>query len=501
MINIDSIGIHRVLIAVFGAFTLAIVAQGITSINQVNNMAGLFSGMYQDHLLPLNQLRQVENDLKDLRLLVFKSLKTFNPTERAELEARIKNKISTLNQQLELHQLTELQLIFKRSTDGYKRVMDLHYNLQQNYEQMIVLISDIVISKTKQSEQSLKSGQKIQDNIQRFMIVIMLVGVVLTIVTSFFVVRKIAIPMQRKNKELEQLNETLSQMDKLKDDFLANTSHELRTPLHGIIGISESLLDGVGGSVTDIQTENIGMIIQSSRRLANLVDDILDFSKMKQHDLQLDFCAVDINSVCNIVVSIAKALIGNKPVVITKDIPQDLPLVMADENRLHQILLNLIGNSVKFTHEGEIKVIIEPQFSIEAIEGRPDSVLVSISDTGIGISKDKYQQIFQSFEQFDASTSREYGGTGLGLAVTKKLVELHGSTIDVDSQVGVGSTFSFSIPIAADTGARANYLENVSSLAKLQAADSGFSDAIVVEAVAATESLVVTEPDVATQLV
>ncbi|MGK5094171.1 SpoIIE family protein phosphatase [Deltaproteobacteria bacterium TL4] len=252
-------------------------------------------------------------------------------------------------------------------------------------------------------------------------------------------------------KELKDKNEALSKLDQMKDEFLANTSHELRTPLNGIIGLTESLLDGAQGAVSKAQAEDLNLIIQSGRRLSNLINDILDFSKMKNQELSIQMNSVDIRSMVEMILKLSLPLVQQKPVKLVNTIKETIPPVLADENRLQQILYNLIGNGIKFTHEGEV--------TVSAIhEG--DSVTISIRDTGIGIPNDKIGLIFNAFEQLEGDASRSYGGTGLGLAVTKKLVELHGGCVEVASFVGKGSTFSFSLPACLDD--QGSFEENAS---------------------------------------
>ncbi len=241
--------------------------------------------------------------------------------------------------------------------------------------------------------------------------------------------------------QIEKQNRELKQMDQLKDEFLANTSHELRTPLNGIIGLSESLVDGVGGRISTIQEENLRMIISSGKRLANLVNDILDFSQLKHHELHLQLKPIDVRSISDIAVALSKSLLNPQKVKLLNLLPKNLPLVMADENRLQQILLNLLGNAIKFTHEGEIRITAKQ---------KSNYLYISITDSGIGIAKKKQSLIFQSFGQAEGSTAREYGGTGLGLAITRQLVEHHGGKITVESVEGAGSNFTFSVPVAAD---------------------------------------------------
>ncbi|MBF0352864.1 MAG: response regulator [SAR324 cluster bacterium] len=231
----------------------------------------------------------------------------------------------------------------------------------------------------------------------------------------------------------------LKQANAMKDEFLANTSHELRTPLNGIIGIADSLLEGTAGRISEQVRENLEMIVTSGKRLSNLINDILDFSKMRHHDLELKLQPVDLFSMLTMIQMLMKPLMRNKSVLILNQIPPDFPFLMADENRLQQILLNLLGNALKFTHQGEITLHAEQR------DGR---ARISITDTGIGIASEKLEVIFHSFEQADGSVSREYGGTGLGLAITRKLVELHGGTIEVSSTLGIGTTFTFDLEIS-----------------------------------------------------
>lgn len=230
-------------------------------------------------------------------------------------------------------------------------------------------------------------------------------------------------------EEAKSREEALKRVDKLKDEFLANTSHELRTPLNGIIGLSESLYDRT--SAQD-QKEDLSMIISSGRRLASLVNDILDFSKLKNFDIEIQRKPVDIFSLTNIVIRINSPLIAGKSVTLTNSIPSDIQAVFGDENRLQQILNNLIGNAIKFTESGEV---------IISAEQEEDVITVSVKDTGIGIPKNKHNVIFQEFQQADGSISREFAGTGLGLSISKRLAELHGGRMWFESELGKGSTF------------------------------------------------------------
>ena len=248
---------------------------------------------------------------------------------------------------------------------------------------------------------------------------------------------------------LRTKNEQLERLDKLKDEFLANTSHELRTPLNGIIGIAESLIDGAAGKLPSQVNTNLSMIANSGRRLSNLINDILDFSKLKNRNIELQIKPVGVREITEIVLTLSRPMIGKKSLQLINSINHDMPFVDADENRLQQIFYNLIGNAIKFTESGTVEVSAKLLENQEIESTNQLSLLeITIADTGIGIPEDKLERVFESFEQADGSTAREYGGTGLGLAISKKLVELHGGNLYVSSVVGVGSKFKFTLPIS-----------------------------------------------------
>ena len=247
--------------------------------------------------------------------------------------------------------------------------------------------------------------------------------------------------LSRQRAELEQqraLAERLRQIDRMKDEFLANTSHELRTPLNGIIGIAESLLDGATGELARDTRSNLTMVAGSGRRLAHLVDDILDFSKLKNHQIELRRTAVGMRELVDVVLTLSRPLVAGKTVELRNELSRDLPPVDGDENRLQQILHKLVGNAVKFTETGHVAV---------SGERRDGTLEVAVADTGIGIAPEKLGKIFESFEQADASSAREYGGTGLGLTVSRQLVELHGGGMRVESEPGQGSRILFTVPL------------------------------------------------------
>ena len=248
------------------------------------------------------------------------------------------------------------------------------------------------------------------------------------------------IRMQEKELEREkEISQKLRNVDRLKDEFLAHTSHDLRTPLHGIIGISESIMDQVEGMQTNEIKNNLAMVTASGKRLASMVDSILDYSRIKAKDLDLKIKNVDLYAIVDLVLNMSQPMISKKKVQLINSIPENLPYVRADENRLQQILFNLVGNAIKFTESGSITIKAETLDSM---------IQISVIDTGIGIPEDKIKVIFESFEQLDLVVDREYIGTGLGLTITKKLVELHNGKIWVESEFNKGSTFYFTLPVS-----------------------------------------------------
>lgn len=276
--------------------------------------------------------------------------------------------------------------------------------------------------------------------------------------------------IKRVSEELAVKNEQLQEMDRLKDDFLARTSHELRTPLFGIIGMAESLLEPDWNAGEGESRRRLSLIMASGRRLTRLVNDILDLSKMRHNDLRLSPRPVDIRQTADIAVSLLQTQAAAKGLTLRNHIPEGLPPVKADEDRIEQVLLNLVGNAVKFSFEGNVDIIAElvkeedpegtgsgpagPMGSSVSAErvvgsGEPGArfLRVSVADHGLGIPEEDLERIFERFNQSRHTLEQGIGGTGLGLTVSKQLVELHGGTLSVISKEGMGSTFSFTLPL------------------------------------------------------
>jgi signal transduction histidine kinase len=268
------------------------------------------------------------------------------------------------------------------------------------------------------------------------------IGLITTLVNQ----AAVAIQNARLYEEQRETAEQLRELDQLKSQFLANMSHELRTPLNSIIGFSRVIMKGIDGPVTEQQSQDLGAIYQSGQHLLDMINDILDISKIEAGKMELAFEEVDIGQVIESVLSTARGLVKDKPVKLVTAIPDDLPNVSADPTRIRQILLNLISNAAKFTDEGSITIKAEQQVN-EA--GKPE-LLISTIDTGIGIAPEDQIDLFEPFTQVDGSATRKTGGTGLGLSITRLLIELHGGEINVESEVGKGSNFYFTLPLTTE---------------------------------------------------
>ncbi len=266
--------------------------------------------------------------------------------------------------------------------------------------------------------------------------------------------RKVA----ERTNELELANAKLKRADQLKSEFLANMSHELRTPLNAIIGFAEILRDGICGELNELQTESVVDIHESGRHLLHMINDILDLSKIEAGKMELQSEEFPIAAAMDDVHSIVRDMANRKRLDMKFMIPDDLPYIYADLIKFKQIMYNLLSNAVKFTPErGSVAVDVQIN---------DDEFVIAVRDTGIGIKPEDQEAIFDEFRQLDSSRSRQYEGTGLGLALTKRLIGLHGGRIWVESEgLGMGSKFSFTLPAARPDVATRKISEMLASAA------------------------------------
>jgi signal transduction histidine kinase/DNA-binding response OmpR family regulator len=245
-------------------------------------------------------------------------------------------------------------------------------------------------------------------------------------------------PLSQLHAKLAQRNAELQEASRLKTQFLTNVSHELRTPLNSIIGYTELVMGGTYGPVNETQRNRLEKVVRNGQNLLNLVNDVLDLNRIEAGRIALDWKIVPTPDLIESALAAIEPLATHKNLDIVRDFA-DAPPLYGDEMRARQIVTNILGNAVKFTHEGSITV---------RARGEGDQIRIEISDTGIGIAEDQFEAVFAEFKQADSSSTRQYEGTGLGMAITKRLVDLHGGSIRFTSAVGQGTTFIVYLPAA-----------------------------------------------------
>lgn len=280
--------------------------------------------------------------------------------------------------------------------------------------------------------------------------------------------------VQERTAQMSATNQELARANRMKDEFLANMSHELRTPLNAIIGISEAMDEGVFGQVGDMQRDALGRVHESGHHLLSLINDILDLSKIEAGKVTPDYQVVDMNTICADCMRMVKDISHKKHLDMVVDIPQGMAPMVADGRRLKQVLVNLISNAVKFTPDhGRVELRVE--------QGQDGMVVFKVTDTGIGISDENLSTLFQPFHQVDSGLNRKFEGTGLGLALVKKLAELHNGTVSANSMVGKGSCFTVRIPYRPEPEALCLANANRGSLRRALVVASGDMERLSIE--------------------
>jgi signal transduction histidine kinase len=247
--------------------------------------------------------------------------------------------------------------------------------------------------------------------------------------------------VSERTQELKEANMELAVASSHKSEFLANMSHELRTPLNAILGYTELIVDKVYGDVSEKIQAVLERLEQNGRHLLGLINDVLDLSKVEAGQLTLSLNDYSMKEVVQTVFTAVESLAAEKNLELKEMVSPDLTPGKGDEQRIVQVLLNLVGNAIKFSEEGEVRVEVTVS---------NDTFLISVSDTGIGLSEADQKRIFEEFQQVDSSNIRKKGGTGLGLSIAKKIVEMHGGRIWVESTLEKGSTFRFTLPVRVE---------------------------------------------------
>ncbi|MEO1522330.1 MAG: PAS domain S-box protein, partial [Cyanobacteria bacterium J06633_2] len=281
---------------------------------------------------------------------------------------------------------------------------------------------------------------------------------------------------KQAESELKRTNQELARATRLKDEFLANMSHELRTPLNAILGMTEGLQDEVFGEISEQQLKSLTTIEQSGLHLLELINEVLDLAKIEAGNIELTYTAVSVTHLCQSSLAFIEQQSLEKGVQLHLKIPWDLPLIKVNERRIRQVLINLLNNAVKFTPAGG-NVTLEVERSSPDDAHTQPHLRFDVRDTGIGIDPNELNRLFQPFVQIDSALNRQYEGTGLGLALVKRIVELHGGHVSVTSKIGVGSCFTIELPYGiatqSDTSPPETLTTNISEGANISKRSGG----------------------------
>lgn len=344
---------------------------------------------------------------------------------------------------------------------GETYTADIHnaaFELDESIESTKSILDVMVKTFVQKKQSAVEHEQKLHDLPSRFVSTIGLIIGCILLSTGYFAVTKIVNPLidltkkyQAAMKKLKKEQEITIVLEKArataqaKSDFLANMSHELRTPMNAVLGFSQLLNDT---ELEGKQKNYLELIMSSGHHLVRIINDILDFSKLEAGKISLEQLDFNLEKLINEVTKIVATRMAENPLDMYVDYPDDLPRhIKSDPTRFKQILVNLLGNAIKFTSQGEVGIIVRVDEQIDHKENEIP-LRISVKDSGIGIKKDKIEKIFESFTQADEATTRKYGGTGLGLTITKSIVEALGGRIWAESLEGKGSQFTFAINVA-----------------------------------------------------
>jgi signal transduction histidine kinase len=256
-------------------------------------------------------------------------------------------------------------------------------------------------------------------------------------------IRRATTELEEHNRRLEWQSFELEKAYRLKSEFLASMSHELRTPINVMLGYTALMREKIYGELSNQQDEALAKVYTTSQHLLELINDILDLSKIEAGKMPVHIEKVSLEALINELSETIDPMIRNRGLSYATDVQPDMPTLQTDRTKLKQILLNLLSNAIKFTHSGTVSVIAQ-------LAPGGEHVRITVKDTGIGIKAEHLDMIFEDFRQIDQSRTREYGGTGLGLSITKKLLTLLGGVISVESTYGMGSSFTLDLPLTTD---------------------------------------------------
>jgi signal transduction histidine kinase len=255
--------------------------------------------------------------------------------------------------------------------------------------------------------------------------------------------RELGKRVRQRTEQLQRSLARLKELNQLKSNFIANVSHELRTPLTHIKGYIELLTEGAFSPLNHEQAEAMKVLNRATQRLEKLIDDLIKYAEASRGELKLKLEPVAVQVIINQVVARLFSKAEQRRIFVDTQLDANLPVVLADEENITWVLHQLVDNAIKFTQEGG-NIIVSARVD-------EDNVTIAVEDTGIGIATAKLNEAFEAFHQIDGSSTRRYSGTGLGLALVKRIIEAHGSSIEVSSKLGQGSRFAFSLPVAIDS--------------------------------------------------